>query len=423
MRSGSSARLKAVATSKMHEAKVNAENGQLTSEALTQSANTSDESLGTEEASQTHIASVEDEEVSTEEQKQATLSEEQLLKTETQPQIASANIQDKRLSKDMLAPALTASVEDEEVSTEDQTQATFSEEELLKTEKHSQIRTTNEKQLSITGQTGTDVESQIANACRQSLVTEAHTAYSEGEQLSITTARLVENGRPSTETKQQTTTVHVQDELLQTKSKTESRNLDVGWLVDEVKGLATEDTAEVDWLVQEVKRLAKETLATAHSGDSLSEASRDALDETDAAVDAGLVRGPDSDEEDVLNAAKSGEKKTRTNDGDITTGKVDLHIGPKSMPAPNHKSGVNFISCSAHHFASQTSFCHTQTQSPSAPPFKTQKHHAFVRPCEAAAASGRGRHVYADVGPALARHCGSHTTRGEQAPRDDTNPT
>ena len=355
----------------MHEAKVNAENGQLTSEALTQSANTSDESLGTEEASQTHIASV----------------------------------------------------EDEEVSTEDQTQATFSEEELLKTEKHSQIRTANEKQLSITGQTGTEVESQIANACRQSLVTEAHTAYSEGEQLSITTARLVENGRPSTETKQQTTTVHVQDELLQTKSKTESRSLDIGWLVDEVKGLATEDTAEVDWLVQEVKRLAKETLATAHSGDSLSEASRDALDETDAVLDAGLVRGPDSDEEDVLNAAKSGEKKTRTNDGDITTGKLDLHIEPKSISAPNHTSGVNFISCAAHHFASQTSLCRAQTQSPSAPPFKTQKHHAFVRPCEAAAASGRGRHVYADVGPALARHCGSHTTGGEQAPRDDTNPT
>lgn len=358
----------------MHEAKVNAENAsseQLTTEALTQSANASDESLETEEASQTHIASV----------------------------------------------------EDEEVSTEDQTQATLSEEELLKTETHSQIITANEKQLSITGQTGTEAESQIANVCKKHLVIEAQTAYAEGGQLSTTTVGHAENGRPSTEAKHQTPTVHVQDELLQTKSQTESRSLDVGWLVDEVKGLATEDTAEVDWLVQEVKRLAKETAATAHSGDSLSEASRDALDETDAAVDAGLVSGPGSDEEHVLNAAKSGEKKTRTNDGDITTGEVDLHIEPKSISAPNHQSGVNFISCSAHHFASQTSFCLAQTQSPSAPPFKTQKHHAFVRPCEAAAASGRGRHVHADVGPALARHCGSHSTGGEQTPRDDTNPT
>lgn len=53
----------------------------------------------------------------------------------------------------------------------------------------------------------------------------------------------------------ETLRAYADDESLKTETLVSSGGLDVSWLVEQVKGLATADACEVDWLVQEIKHL------------------------------------------------------------------------------------------------------------------------------------------------------------------------
>lgn len=135
----------------------------------------------------------------------------------------------------------------------------------------------------------------------------------------------------------------VEDEPSKNGVLVNSESLDVSWLVEQVKGLATEGTGEVDWLVQEIQQLAKKTAVAADGGETLINADvhdgKAACNNTED--DMVVLGGNTSMAEGLAEHSRVGIGAASVSKGDNTHEQLELSLKKsKSLSTPKDQSGA-----------------------------------------------------------------------------------